>query len=151
MPAHVRRLSFAAACLAIALGTVLPGQQTPSQKDSEEGGKPRLSLRARPSIAATPARVMFTAELTGGPNDFEELYCPTVEWEWGDETTSESTFDCEPYEAGKSELRRRFTAEHTFRRSGSYKVYIHLKRRDKSVASASVTLQIRPGPREFAY
>ena len=48
-----------------------------------------------------PARVVLTAELTGGANDFEEFYCGAVEWEWGDGTKSESSSDCAPYEAGQ--------------------------------------------------
>jgi hypothetical protein len=91
----------------------------------------------------------FTAELAGGANDFEEYYCPTAVWEWGDETRSESTLDCEPYEAGKSEIRRRFTAQHTFQRSGNYKVYFRLKRGDKAVANATITIYIQPGAREI--
>jgi hypothetical protein len=147
------RLAFAiAACLTLASSPARLAQQGSDEKtDSKDGGRPRLTLRARPSVAATPARVVFTAELVGGANDFEEYYCPSVEWAWGDETTSESTYDCEPYEAGKSELRRRFTGEHTFRRPGTYKVYLRLKRGDKTVANTSVNVQVRPGARDFGY
>ena len=94
-----------------------------------------------------PARVVLTAELTGGANDFEEFYCPSVEWEWGDGTKSESSSDCAPYEPGKSEIKRRFTVEHVFR-AGAYRVMFHLKRRDKSVGGASVNIQVRPGLRD---
>jgi len=90
-----------------------------------------------------------TVDLTGGAPDGEELYCPAVEWDWGDETRSESTSDCDPYEEGKSEIKRRFVVEHIFQRAGSYKIYIRLKRRNKSVVAATTTVQIRPGAREF--
>jgi hypothetical protein len=93
----------------------------------------------------TPARVVFTAELMGGANDFEEYYCPTIEWDWGDDTRSESTIDCEPYEAGKSEIRRRFTVVHVFKRPGSFRVYFRLKQGAKAVANANTTVQIRAG------
>ena len=53
--------------------------------------------------------------------------------------------DCEPYEAGKSEIRRRFTQEHVFRTPGSHKVWVRLKRNDKLLASANVNVQIQPG------
>ena len=79
-------------------------------------------------MAVAPARVVLTAELVGGANDFEEYYCPTISWDWGDDTTSESTVDCEPYEAGKSEIKRRFTVQHIFRQEGSQKVFFRLKR-----------------------
>jgi len=78
---------------------------------------------------------------------FEEFYCPSVEWEWGDGTKSESSSDCAPYEPGKSEIKRRFTVEHVFR-AGAYRVMFHLKRRDKSVGAASVNIQVRPGLRD---
>jgi hypothetical protein len=98
-------------------------------------------------ISMSPARVVLTAELTGGANDFEEYYCPTVEWDWGDGTQSESRFDCQPYEAGKSEIKRRYPIEHVFR-AGNYRVSFRLKRHDKVVALASVNLQIQPGLRD---
>jgi hypothetical protein len=121
-------------------------QQKPDAKEQDR--KPRLTLRAQPPVGVAPARIVLTAELVGGANDFEDYYCPTVVWEWGDDTSSESTLDCDPYEAGKSEIRRRFTVDHTFRRSGSFKVMFRLKRRDKLVATATVTLQIQPGAGE---
>jgi hypothetical protein len=116
-----------------------------SDKDKDTDPKrPRLTLKAQPMISISPARVVLTAELQGGPNDFEEYYCPTVEWDWGDGTQSESTTDCQPYEAGKSEIKRRFTVEHIFR-AGNYKVMFRLKRRDKPLTAATVSIQVRPG------
>ena len=106
-------------------------------------------LRAQPNVGISPARIVFSAELTGGADDHEEFYCATVEWDWGDDTTSESTTDCEPYEAGKSTIRRRFTVEHRFNRAGNYKVYFKLKRRDKILAAASTNVQVRPGVRDI--
>ena len=108
--------------------------------------KPKVSVKANPSMGMSPVRVVVTADVTGGPSD-EELYCPAVEWEWGDGTQSESSADCAPYEAGKSEIKRRYTVEHVFR-AGAYRVMFHLKRRDKSVGAASVNIQIRPGLRD---
>ena len=135
-------------CVGVAL---LPALTSAQQKPEgrEQDRRPRLTLRAQPPVGIAPARVVFTAELVGGPNDFEEFYCPTVIWEWGDDTQSESTLDCEPYEAGKSEIRRRFTVEHQFKRSGGYKVFFRLKKRDKPVAAVSVNVQIQPGAGEL--
>ena len=81
----------------------------------------------------------------GGADDFEEYYCPTVEWEWGDGTQSESTTDCEPYEAGKSEIKRRFIVEHVFR-AGHYQVSFRLKRRDKAVPRRRPRFRCRAAP-----
>ena len=125
-------------------------QKDKAQKDAADP-RPKVSLRAQPVIAMSPARVVLTAELTGGANDFEEYYCGAVEWEWGDGTTSESSADCAPYEAGKSEIKRRFTVEHVFNRPGNFRVMFHLKRRDKAVGNATINIQVRPGLRDGAH
>jgi hypothetical protein len=145
-----RELWAAAVSLVLAAGSVTVFAVQKSDKDNKEGDKrPRLALRAQPSVGVSPARVVLTAELVGGANDFEEYYCAAVEWEWGDDTRSESNTDCEPYEEGKSEIKRRYVVEHVYMRAGSYKIYIRLKRRNKSVAAATASVQIRPGAREF--
>jgi hypothetical protein len=115
----------------------------PGQKD-DDLKRPKLSLKATPVVAMSPARVVLTAELNGGANDFEEFYCATTEWDWGDGTQSEASMDCEPYEPGKSEIKRRFTVEHVFR-AGNFRIQFRLKRRDKTVAAAGVSIQVRPG------
>ena len=145
-----REFLAAAVSLTLAAGSVTVFALQKSDKDVKDGDKrPRLALRAQPTVGVSPARVVLTAELVGGANDFEEYYCAAVEWEWGDDTRSESTTDCEPYEEGKIEIKRRFVAEHVFARAGAYKVYIRLKRRNKPVAAATANVQIRPGAREF--
>jgi hypothetical protein len=120
-----------------------------AQQNKEPDPRPKLVLRAQPSVGISPARVVLTAELVGGANDYEDYYCASVEWEWGDDTKSESNIDCQPYEAGKSEIKRRFTTDHVFQRSGAYKISIRLKRQNKQLAMASTNVQIRPGAREF--
>jgi hypothetical protein len=145
MPYLSRVAATTAAAAVAALGVIASAQQA-APKDQDR--RPKISLRAQPQVAVAPSRVVLTAELTGGADDFEDYYCPTIEWDWGDDTKSESSFDCEPFEAGKSEIRRRFTVEHTFRRSGSYRVYFRIKRAGKPVGAASVNLTVRPGPRE---
>ena len=110
-----------------------------------EGKKPSLSLKATPPIAFSPARVRAVAEIRGGPDDFEEFYCPTIEWEWGDGTSSENASDCEPYEAGKSSIRRRFSAEHIYRLAGNFKVLFRIKQKNKVIAATSTNVQVRPG------
>jgi hypothetical protein len=133
-----------AACLAVAVGSVAFAQQKP-ESAKPENPRPRINLNARPPVGTAPQRVVLTAELVGGVDDFEEYYCPTIEWDWGDDTRSESTVDCEPFEPGKSQIRHRFTVEHVFRRPGAFKVFFRMKRRDKAVGNQSVTVQIRPG------
>jgi hypothetical protein len=139
-------------CLIVMASPAFPTAQRTDQTDKEsakqlEARRPKIVVRAQPPVGVAPFRVVLTGELQGGADDYEEYYCPTVEWEWGDDTSSESTLDCEPYEAGKSQIRRRFTVEHLFRREGTYKVYFHLKRKDKMLGSGSVMVQVQPGMR----
>jgi len=130
-----------AGCLAAGVPAALVAQRG----NEPQTGRPRITLRAQPNVAVSPARVVMTAELVGGANDYEEYYCPTIEWDWGDDTISESSSDCDPYVAGTSEIRRRYTIEHRFRRPGTFKVFIRLKQRDREVGTASTTVTIRPG------
>lgn len=135
--------------LPVAFTAVTASAQPKNAKDPVPDSKrPRLTLKAQPVIAMSPARVVLTAELLGGPNDYEEYYCPAIEWDWGDGTQSESSNDCSPYEAGKSEIKRRFTVEHVFR-AGTYRVAFKLKRRDKVITLTTVTVQVRPGLRDI--
>jgi len=134
---HHRVLLAAALVLAVLVG----GQDTGAQDDD----KPELTLRARPQVAFAPAEISFTARLRGGPDDSEEFYCLSAEWDWGDDTVSESIFDCDPYEPGVSEIRRRFSRRHSFNRGGRYQVRLSLKRRDDVVAFIRTSVVIQGG------
>jgi len=112
----------------------------------EQGNKkPSLSLKATPAMSFAPARLTFQAEVKGGADDNEEFYCPTVEWEWGDLTTSTSEADCEPYEAGKSTIKRRYTVQRQFKNPGGFDVVIRLKKGSKVIAQAKASVTIRAG------
>lgn len=115
---------------------------------AQEKKKPSISVRASPAAGFSPLKVSLSAEIRGGENDFADFYCPTVEWVWGDDTRSESTSDCDPYEAGKSEIRRRYFISRVFQTSGNYKVEFRLKQKDKVVGAGSTTVQVRPGLRD---
>ncbi|MCR4375195.1 MAG: hypothetical protein NUW22_10125 [Acidobacteria bacterium] len=113
-------------------------------------GKPKAALRVNPALIFPPARVVATAELTEGANDFQDYYCPKIEWIWGDGTQSGSGEDCEPYEAGTSEIRRRYSADHNYRgdpMSGatSYDVVFRMKQGSKTVLSLRQTIKVQ-GP-----
>lgn len=98
-------------------------------------GRPKAALRVNPSLIFVPQRVVATAELTEGANDHQDYYCPKIEWIWGDDTQSEAGEDCDPYEAGKSEIRRRYTADHTYKEPGNYDVIFRMKQGSKTVLS----------------
>jgi hypothetical protein len=107
--------------------------------------KPKILLKANPSMGMSPVRVVVTADITGGANDMEEFYCPGVEWEWGDDTRSTNAADCDPYEAGKSEIKRRFSADHVYRSAGEYRVQFRLKKKDRTIGAGSTSVRVRPG------
>ena len=111
--------------------------------------KASISVKATPSMGFSPARVVATAEVKGGPNDAEDLYCATVEWIWGDDTRSESKTDCEPYEKGRSEIRRRYTLDHTYQTAGNYRIEFYLKQKNKRVLGGRTSVTIRPGARDI--
>jgi hypothetical protein len=133
--------------VASALTTAAAQKDDKDAKD-QDGKRPKVTLKATPIVSISPARVVLTAELVGGANDYEDYYCPTVEWDWGDGTQSESTADCEPYQPGKTEIKRRFTIEHVFR-AGNYRVMFRMKRRARPIAAATANIQVRPGIRDI--
>jgi len=123
------------------------GVAVSAQKPGEDK-KPSLSLKATPVTGFAPLRVRLTVDVKGGPNDFQDYYCPSVEWEWGDDVRSGNSEDCAPYEAGKSEIKRRYSVEHVFRNQGTYRVTLRLKQKDRVVAVSSTTVEVRPGLRD---
>ncbi|MBI2829041.1 MAG: hypothetical protein HYX77_07210 [Acidobacteria bacterium] len=129
--------------LAAALAILLPALTV--QGRQAEAKKPSLSLRATPPVGFTPLRVRVVADIRDGSDDHAEFYCATVEWDWDDGTVSENSSDCDPYEAGKSTIRRRFTADHIYRQPGQYKITFKLKQKTKQVAASSTSVQVRAG------
>ena len=128
------------ATLGLALVVVLLHSGDMAGRAQEE---PDLRLRSTPRVAFAPADVLFVAELRGGDDDYRDLYCVTVEWDWDDETRSETTPDCDPFEPGVSKIRRRYSTRHRFDYGGRYQVRIHLKQRDDVIASANTALVVR--------
>ena len=130
----------------ILLGAALLALAFPANAAAQDDdGRPELTLRARPNVTFATNAISFTGLLRGGADDYEEFYCLSAEWDWGDGTVSESIFDCEPYEPGVSEIRRRFSRRHTFQFSDRYEVRLNLKRRDDVVASARVRVTVQGG------
>lgn len=122
------------------------GNQNDKDKDAK---KPTLTIRASPPISFSPATIRVVAMLTGGPDDYEDFYCPTVEWDWGDGTTSENAADCDPFQPGVSKITRRFSVSHVYETAGRYRVLLRLKRDTKTMVSANTTVQVRPGVRDM--
>jgi hypothetical protein len=134
LPCVFRRTALVLVC-----AVVLATAASPADK------KATVSIKASPKVSFAPARIILTAELKGGPDDSEELYCPSVEWEWGDGTKSQSNADCEPYEKGKTAIKRRYVIDHTFQTGNNYRVEFRLKQKNRVVAAGQTTVTVRPG------
>ena len=135
--------------LSVALALAFSGSYQEKDKDKDKAAKPKLTVKVTPAMGGTaPARIVASADLIGGAPDGEELYCPAVEWDFGDDTKSTTSADCDPYQAGKSEIKRRFTAEHTYPNGGNFRVQLRLKKKNKVTVSGGTSVQIRPGIHE---
>ena len=145
------RLTAALAGVCVA-GTLLAaaGQKTDPKAAPKQGDdkRPSLTLKVTPPLGFSPLKVHASIDVRGGPDNFIDFYCPTIEWDWGDGTVSETSEDCEPYEETSSTIRRRFSADHTFQQGGGYRVMFRLKQKTKVVASASTNVQVRAGVRD---
>ena len=139
-----RRVCCTVTAVLAALLQAGPGAQT----QQAEARKPSLSVRVMPPVGFTPLRVRAAAELREGSDDYEDYYCATVEWDWGDGTVSENSSDCDPYAAGKSTIQRRYSADHIYRQAGAYRVLFRLKQKTKVVGSTSTNIQVRSGAGE---
>ena len=112
---------------------------------SDDNKKPSLALKATPPLGFAPLKVRVVADVKGGADDYADFYCATVEWDWADGNMSGGSEDCDPYQAGKSEIRRRFTGEHTFREEGDYEIAFRLKQKNRVVGFSKVTVRVRGG------
>ena len=133
-----------AAAVAATLCLLLPGPAPAgTEEKAKKGKKPGLELRATPRFAFSPANILFTAELKGG-DDVEELYCPEVEWEWGDGGKSVQESDCDPW-TETTPIQRRFSSNHTFQYAGIYRVRVTLRKSGRDIMSQTYSMTIRAG------
>lgn len=141
---HPRRALSLLAVLVVAL---VSDNALGAQRDGDDK-KPSLSLRATPPVGFSPLRVRLVVDVKGGSDDYAEFYCPRIEWDWGDGTVSGNSEDCDPYQPGKSTIKRRYSTEHIFRQPNTFQVFFRLKQRDRVIAAASANVQVRPGVRD---
>lgn len=114
---------------------LLPGATRGAEQEA-----PRLELRTARRVAFSPVEAFFVAELRGG-DEVEEFYCPELVWEWGDGSRSIRQSDCPPFDPD-GELRRFYTARHVYRWAGNHQVRLTLRKADRAIASASVSLSV---------
>jgi hypothetical protein len=141
---HTRR---ALSLLAVLLVSLATDNALGAQRGGDDK-KPSLSLRATPPVGFSPLRVRLVVDVRGGADDYAEFYCPAVEWDWGDGTVSGNSEDCDPYQPGKSTIKRRYSIEHVFRQPGTFQVFFRLKQRDRVIAASSSNIQVRAGVRD---
>jgi hypothetical protein len=136
---------------AVLAGVCVAGTVAVAQKDAPKEGddkRPSLALRVTPPLGFSPLKVRASVDVRGGADDSIDFYCPSIAWDWGDGTVSETSEDCDPYQEGTSTIRRRFGADHTFQNGGAYRVTFRLKQKNRVVASASTNVQVRAGVRD---
>ncbi|HKE87723.1 MAG TPA: hypothetical protein VKB50_28410 [Vicinamibacterales bacterium] len=142
-----QRRAVSALFVVLAL-VIASGGSSGAQRGGGDERKPSLSLKANPPVGFSPLRVRLVVDVKNGSNDYEEYYCPKVQWDWGDGTVSENSEDCDPYQAGKSEIKRRYSVEHVFKQAGTYQVFFRLKQRERVTAAISANVEVRPGVRD---
>ena len=86
----------------------------PAAAASDKDNKPSIAIKSSPVTGFAPFRVVLTVDVKGGPDDYEQYYCATAEWDMGDGNKAEQAVDCDPYEAGKSQIKRRYVREQIF-------------------------------------
>lgn len=132
-----------------AVGTL--AATVPLSSSLDKNDKPTITIKASPPVAFAPKRVVLTVELKGGPDDYQDFYCATVEWDintlsgGGDGAKAQQRLECDPYEPGKSEIKRIYIRDQMFRTAGDYRIQFNLKQKNKVVGSARTTIKIRPG------
>ncbi len=133
-----RALLTVTACLTIAASTVALAAK---DDDKEKTRRPTLVLKLDRTVGTAPMRVTLTVDLIGGADDYQDFYCPAIEWDWGDGTQSTSSFDCQPYQPNVTRIVRHFSVAHLFE-EGQYRVKFRLKRDEKELASADTNLLV---------
>ena len=120
----VRLLTTVALLLAATVGACSAGLNEVAgvgpKTSSDAGGQSAASIALSAVAASTDSRVFsFVAEIVGGADDDQQLYCMTTTWDFGDGPAISMTPSCVPWTAGMK-IQRRFEASHTYENPGRY-------------------------------
>jgi len=134
MPRAWRTLRCLAVALLLAAAPASNGAAPP---------KPKLTLKALPTHGTTSTLFIFQAILQGG-EDSEDLYCLGTEWIWEEQLDSSiNETECPPYVPGETKIDRSFSEEQSFRTPGPHLVKVVLRKGEKQIATASITVRVR--------
>ena len=86
--------------------------------DQDVSGPLELLLRAYP-IAGRPLVMQFVAEIAGGPDNNQDLYCIGTEWDFGNGMGVAMMPGCLPW-SPDVEINRLFEIDHTYESPGTY-------------------------------
>lgn len=101
--------------------------------------KPRIEFRALPQFGFSPLKVHALVIIENGG---QELYCPEVEWNWGDSSRSFETSDCAPYEKSEeTEGPVSFGRDHVYG-PGEYVLTVTLSRGAKQLRSMTQKIRV---------
>jgi hypothetical protein len=107
--------------------------------------KPRLTLKALPTNGTSSTVFVFHAILTGG-EDSEDFYCLSTEWIWEEQLDSSiNESECPPWAPGETKIDRSFSEEQSFHSLGPHLVKVVLRKGEKQIATASITVTVREG------
>jgi hypothetical protein len=109
--------------------------------------KPKVELKPNPpsTILGIGPRAFATIRFRlsvkdGGDEDF---YCPRLEWEWEDLTTSTEESDCPPFaEAQKEDHERSWTKARQFWEPGSHTIKVRLYKGDRLIRTVESKVEV---------
>ncbi len=148
-PTHDARSCTLRRCSLLARARRLRAARRASASGADDR-KPSLSLRATPPVGFSPLRVRVVVDVRGGADDYAGLLLSAPSNGTGATARCRrSSEDCDPYEAGKSAIQRRFSAEHVYRQSGTYPGLLPPQAEGQDHrASSSANVQVRAGMRD---
>ena len=90
------------------------------------------------AVAGQPLTVLLVADIVGGPDNSQEVYCPGTKWQFGDGIGMSSSASCMVW-TPDVKINRHFEQIYTYDAPGTYKVTFTRG----PVASGTLEVQVR--------
>jgi len=114
---------------------------------ASDSSKVKVELKATPQFAMlsvgphATATVRFRLSVKDGGD--ENYYCPRLEWEWEDQTTSSEESDCPAFESAQKEDHEKvWTKSRTFWEPGQHIIKVRLFKGDRVIRSVETKVEI---------